>query len=189
MPAPVAPGRTFGVGRAPYAVGVRQRLALVVPGNGRFDRRGRYRISRPCRRVLAAAEQLAERLAPAAVVFSGWSPTDEPSEAEQMRQAWRGPPAELVVESTAATTAQNAARTLPILRALRIEQAVVVCTPLHLYRTRWFFGRLYRKHGIETAFHTARVLPTPAALAWELAALTVRARQLRAAEAELERAR
>jgi uncharacterized SAM-binding protein YcdF (DUF218 family) len=167
---------------------VQEPLALVVPGNGRFDRSGRYRISRACRRLVTAAEELTERLAPRVVVFSGWTPTDGASEAEQMRAAWHGPEVDLLVESTARTTAQNAARTLPILRALRIERAVVVCTPLHLYRTRWLFDRLYRTNGIDATFHTARVLPTPGALAWELAALTVRSRQLRAAEAEVERA-
>ena len=32
-----------------------------------------------------------------------------------MKAAWRGPDVELVVEPTAAVTAQNAARTLPLL--------------------------------------------------------------------------
>ena len=47
--------------------------ALVVPGNGRFDRSGGYLISRACRRLVAEAERLAEQLAPRAVVFSGGS--------------------------------------------------------------------------------------------------------------------
>jgi len=43
-------------------------------------------------------------------------------------------------------------------------------------------------HGIATTFRVAPVVPTPSALAWELGALTVRSRQLRAARAELDRA-
>jgi uncharacterized SAM-binding protein YcdF (DUF218 family) len=161
-------------------------LALVVPGNGLLDREGAYRISRGCRRLVAEAESLAGRLAPRAVVFSGWSPDGGPSEAAQMRAVWRGPDVELVVEETASTTAENAARTLPLLLAREIDEAVVVCTPLHLYRARWLFRRLYGAHGIATSFRVAPVAPTPGALAWELGALTVLARQLRAAKAELE---
>lgn len=165
-------------------MGVNAQLALVVPGHSRRDR-----ISATCRRLVAEAERLAGRLGPTAVVFSGWSPTGAVPEAEQMRELWRGPELELVVEPTAATTAQNAARTLPLLLERGIESAVVVCTPLHRPRVRWFFGRLYEAHGIETSFHAARIAPTPVALAWELGALTVRSRQLRAARAELTRRR
>jgi uncharacterized SAM-binding protein YcdF (DUF218 family) len=93
-----------------------------------------------------------------------------------------------VLEPTASTTAENAARTLPLVTERGIRRAVVACTPLHLYRTRWFFRRLYAARGIETAFTAPPTLPTPSALAWELGALTVRSRQLRAAEQELDEA-
>jgi len=161
--------------------------AIVVPGNGSFEADGAYRITARCRRLVAEAERLAERLAPRAVVFSGWAPNGSVSEAEQMRDAWRGPELELVVEPTATITAENAARTLPLLRERGIERALVVCTPLHLYRARYFFRRLYAAHGIEARFRTAPVAPTLHALTWELVALTARSRQLRAAEAELSR--
>jgi uncharacterized SAM-binding protein YcdF (DUF218 family) len=164
-------------------------LALVVLGSSRSDR-GAYRISPGCRRVVARAEVLAKRLQPGLVVFSGWSPDGGLSEAEQMRELWSGSAdAELLVEPTASSTAQNAARTLPLLRARQIEHAIVVCTPLHVYRARWFFRRLYEAEGIRTSVTAAPVLPTPAALAWELGALTVRMRQLRSAQAEVARAR
>jgi len=104
-----------------------------------------------------------------------------------MRALWRGPEVELEVEPTASTTAENAARTLPLLRERGLLEAVVVCTPLHLYRARWFFRRLYTARGIQTTFTTPPTLPTLSAFVWELGALTVRARQLRAAEQELER--
>jgi uncharacterized SAM-binding protein YcdF (DUF218 family) len=155
-------------------------LALVVPGHSRRDR-----ISRTCRRLVAEAERLAEQVRPDVVVFSGWSPAGGVSEAEQMKDLWRGAEAELVVESTASTTAENAARTLPLLLERGVQQAVVVSAPIHGYRVRWFFRRLYEAHGIETSFHAPRMAPTPFALAWELGALTVRSRQLRAVEAEL----
>jgi uncharacterized SAM-binding protein YcdF (DUF218 family) len=163
--------------------------ALVLLGTSRRDRDGAYRITRGCRRVVARAAQLAESLEPQVVVFSGWAPNGGASEAEQMLEVWDGPLIELVLEPTASTTAENAARTLPLLLERQIEQAVVICTPPHVYRARWFFRRLYTAHGIRTSFEAPRVVPTPSAVIWELGALTVRSRQLRAAKEELERGR
>ncbi len=159
-------------------------LAIIALGSSRAAGGGLYRISPACRRVVAEAERLAGQLQPRVVVFTGWAPDGGTPEAEQMRALWRGPDVELVVETTASSTAQNAARTLPLLRERGIDRAVVVCTPLHLYRARWFFHRLFHAHGIETTFRAARVLPTPGAAIWELAALSVRSRQLRAAQIE-----
>jgi uncharacterized SAM-binding protein YcdF (DUF218 family) len=163
-----------------------QAIALVVLGSSRRDRAGAYKISRGCRQVVAHAAQLAERLEPAVVVFSGWAPNGGASEAEQMQALWRRPQVELVLEPTASTTAENAARTLPLLLERGIEHATVVCTPLHVYRARWFFRRVYDSNGIRTSFEAPRIVPTPSAFVWELGALTVRSRQLRAAEEELE---
>jgi uncharacterized SAM-binding protein YcdF (DUF218 family) len=136
--------------------------------------------------VVAHAERLAERSPPGVVVFSGWAPDGGESEAAQMLALWRREEVNLVLEETASTTAENASRTLPLVMACGIDRALVVCTPLHLYRARWFFRRLYGAHGIETSFETPRMMLTPSSLMWELGALTVRTRQLRAAEAELK---
>ncbi|TML97308.1 MAG: YdcF family protein [Actinobacteria bacterium] len=163
-----------------------ERSALVVLGSSRRHRSGAYRISAACRRVVAHAARLAERLEPQLVVFSGWAPDGGSSEAEQMRALWRHPDGELILEETASTTAENAARTLPLVRDRDIERVVVVCTPLHRYRARWFFRHLYGAHGIDTTFEAPRVLPTPSSFMWELGAMTVRSRQLRAAEEELK---
>jgi uncharacterized SAM-binding protein YcdF (DUF218 family) len=163
---------------------VNPRLAVVVPGHSRRTRRGH--ISATCRQLVAEAERLAEQLEPGVVVFSGGPPGLGVSEAEQMRTLWSGPDGpELVVEPTAATTAQNASRTLPLLRERGIDRAVVISAPLHQHRVRWFFRPLYEEHGIAVDFHAPRMAPTPVALAWELGALSVRSRQLRAARAEV----
>ena len=151
-------------------------LALVVLGNG---------LPSVCRRLVAEAERAATRLNAPVVVFSGWSANGGPSEAAQMRALWRAPAGELVVEETASTTAENASRTLPVLRAHNVGDVIVICAPLHLPRARWIFHRIYGRT-VRTRFRVARVTPTPGALAWELAALTVAARQVRAARAELE---
>jgi len=161
--------------------------AIVVLGSSMSVRDGTYRISRSCRRLVAEAERAAARLGARIVVFSGWSPDDGLSEAAQMRALWRGPDAELVVEETASTTAENAARTLPLLLERGVTHAVVVCTPLHLLRARWIFRTVFGRHGVAVEFHTARVAPTPGAVVWELGALTAVGRQVRAAQSELER--
>jgi uncharacterized SAM-binding protein YcdF (DUF218 family) len=162
--------------------------ALVVLGSSWSDRDGSYRISRACRRLVAEAERIARRLPVDVVVFSGWAPGGGPSEAVQMRALWRGPGAvEVVVEETASTTAENASRTLPLLLERGVTEAVVICTPLHLLRARWIFRNVYARHGVAVRFRPARVAPTPGALAWELGALTVAARQVRAAQREHER--
>ena len=92
---------------------------------------------------------------------------------------------ELLVEPTASVTAENASRTLPLLLEREIDRALVVCAPLHLYRARFFFTRLYGAHGVETEFRVAPVTPSIRALLWELGAATACRRQLRAARAEL----
>jgi uncharacterized SAM-binding protein YcdF (DUF218 family) len=162
-------------------------FALIVLGSSRRARNGSYSISRACRGAVGHAGRLAASRSPQVVVFSGWAPNGGTSEAEQMRALWRGPDVELVLEPTASTTAENAARTLPLVSERGIDRAVVVCTPLHLYRARWFFRRLYSARGIQTAFTAPPSVPTPSALVWELGALTVRSRQLYAAEEELRR--
>jgi uncharacterized SAM-binding protein YcdF (DUF218 family) len=163
------------------------RTALIVPGHGGLGPDRVHRVSRRCLRVVAEAERLAEALGPSAVILTGWSPTGGPSEAEQMRDAWRGPNVELVVEATARNTAQNASRTLPLLLERGISAAVVVCAPFHLLRTRLFFGPLYGMHGIDVGYRVAHVRWPLGALAWELGALPFAPLQLIAARSEVGR--
>ena len=163
------------------------RTAIVVPGHGWLDLGGVHRISRRCVRLVREAEQLVGSVEADVVVFSGWSPTRGPSEAEQMRDAWRGPAVELVVEPTAASTAENAVRTLPLLLEREVGSAVVVCAPPHLLRTRLLFRRLYSGSGVEVGFRVPRLAPTVRSIVWELCAWPFLPLQLRAARAELAR--
>jgi uncharacterized SAM-binding protein YcdF (DUF218 family) len=150
--------------------------AIVVPGHHGPER-------------LADLVREAERIAGSsdvdAVVFTGWARRGGMTEAELMHASWRGPDIELVAEPTASSTAENAARTLPLLLERGIRRAFVVCAPLHLYRTRFFFTRLYGAYGIDTEFRVARTRRSVGALLWEMAAATACRRQLRAAKAEL----
>jgi uncharacterized SAM-binding protein YcdF (DUF218 family) len=155
--------------------------AIVVPGHAR-----RGRISSLCLALVREAEHIARAEPVAAVVFSGWAPRGGESEAEQMRAAWQGPDVELVLEPTAAVTAENAARTLPLLLQRGIDHAVVVCAPLHLYRARFFFSRVYESQGIATEFRTIRAGRNLRALLWELGAAPAIRRQLRGARGELK---
>jgi uncharacterized SAM-binding protein YcdF (DUF218 family) len=153
--------------------------ALVVLGNGNEV---------VCRRLVAEAERTARSGETRLVVFSGWSEDDGPSEAARMYALWRGPSTvELVLEETASTTAQNAARTLPLLLERGVREATVICAPSHLLRARWIFRTVYGPHGVAVRFRVARVAPTPGALLWELGALAVVGRQVRAARSELDR--
>ena len=158
------------------------RSAIVVPGHAR-----RGRISSLCLELVREAERIAAATEVDAVVFSGWAPRGGNSEADQMRAAWRGPDVELVLEPTARVTAENAARTLPLLVARRIERAVVVCAPLHLYRARFLFTRVYESHGIAAEFRAITARRTVRAFLWELGAAPAIRRHLRAARTELER--
>jgi uncharacterized SAM-binding protein YcdF (DUF218 family) len=155
--------------------------AIVVPGHSR-----RGLLSERCLRVLDLAAGLTEDAAPRAVVFTGWSPRGGPSEGEQMLEAWPGRrDLELIVEPTARTTAENAARSLPLLLRRGVDEATIVCARLHAVRVRYFFSGLYARFGVTAEVRAAGASPTPSALAWELGALAVMRRQRRAALAEL----
>ncbi|MGN6800052.1 MAG: ElyC/SanA/YdcF family protein [Gaiellaceae bacterium] len=138
--------------------------AVIVPGSV---------IPRTRERLVREAERVVRSTGAELVVFSGRD------EAEHMRGLWRGPNTELVVEETATTTAENAARTLPTLVERGVREAVVVCAPAHALRAGWIFRRIYGARGIRVRVRPARVLPTPAALVYELGAATVARRQVR----------
>ena len=150
--------------------------AVVVPGH-----HGPERLAD----LVRAAERVAEETPVDVVVFTGWARRGGLTEAEQMHADWRGPEVELVLEPTASCTAQNASRTLPLLVERAVKRAVVVCAPLHVYRTRFFFTRLYGAYGIAVELCIARTRRSIGALVWELGAATACRRQLRAAKAEL----
>ena len=138
--------------------------AVVVPGSTLRSTR---------ERLVREAERVALRTGAELVVFSG------KEEAEHMRGLWRGPDVELVVDETATTTVEKAAHTLPALLERGVREVFVVCAPAHALRAGWIFRRIYGTHGIRVRVRTARVLPTPAALVYELGAATVARRQVR----------
>lgn len=138
--------------------------AIVVPGSV---------LARTRERLVREAERRVARTGAELVVFSG------KDEAEHMRSLWRGPDVELVVDESATTTVENAAHTLPALLERGVREVLVVCTPAHALRAGWIFRRIYGAEGIRVRVRPARVLPTPAALVYELGAATVARRQVR----------
>jgi DUF218 domain-containing protein len=163
--------------------------AIVIPGSGRMESDGSYRISPRAVACVRAGARLAERRPPRAVVFTGWSPVAGPTEAEQMRAAWDGPAGvELIVEPSATITAENMSRSLPHLLERDVREVTVVCGWLHLARVRYHFGGVYPRLGIRCTYALARQLPTPAGLAWEAGGFAVMRRQRRAALVEIEAA-
>jgi uncharacterized SAM-binding protein YcdF (DUF218 family) len=152
------------------------RTAIVIPG---------HHTQRRSVALVREAERVAAERPVKLVVFTGWARHGGTTEAEQMRSEWRGPEVELVVEPTASVTAENATRTLPLLIERGIQRAVVVCAPLHLYRARFFFTRLFDPYGVETEFRVAHTPASVGAILWEVAAATAAPRQLRTAKSEL----
>ena len=92
-----------------------------------------------------------------------------------------------MIESSARITAENMARSLPLLIDRGIDEATLVCGALHLPRVRYFFGTVYPRYGIRCRYRAVRDTPTPRALAWEAAAFPLMRRQRRAALTELVR--
>ena len=70
-----------------------------------------------------------------------------------MLERWRGAgDVELVIETSATITAENMARTLPLLIERDVREATLVCGALHLPRVRYFFGSVYPRYGIRCTY-------------------------------------
>ncbi len=153
----------------------RRAFVIVVLGYHEFGADGSHGISEICRAGVRRAEALAGQMKPRAVIFTGWSSTGGPAEAEQMADAWNGPPdVELIRETNATNTAENAVRTIEVLRGLDGPLDVtVVCSIRHFPRARYFFTRLYRRHGYTVRFrYVAAPLPSAGLVLQELSSIT-----------------
>jgi uncharacterized SAM-binding protein YcdF (DUF218 family) len=157
---------------------------IVVLGYHEFGADGSHGISEICRAGVRRAEALAERAKPRAVIFTGWSSNGGPTEADQMAAAWQGrADVELICETNATNTAENAVRSLEVLRSLEGPlEVLVVCSVRHFPRARFFFDALYRRHGYEISYaYVASPLPPASQWRQELGSITRMARDRRAA--------
>ena len=107
-----------------------------------------------------------------AVVLSGWSrrPGGR-GEGELMRAAWAGPPAELVVDSTARTTIENAAVVAAAAKRLAADEVVVVTSSWHRVRAGLLVRTALLGTGIRVLTASPHGAPPATLLLRELACL------------------
>ncbi len=173
------PGQ-YGAGTAAGAPG----KVIIVLGYCEFQADGAHGISAICRAGVRRAEALANDAKPSAVIFTGWSSTGGPTEADLMAEAWNGRrDVPLIRETLATNTAENAVRSLAVLHALdAASDVIVVCSVRHFPRVRFLFNRLYREHGYTVSYrYVASPLPSPALVMAELASITRMVRDRRRA--------
>ena len=113
-----------------------------------------WRISADCLARLRAAERLVAAGGVDAVILSGGG-LDGDGEARQMAAAWRGPAVPLILEELSRNTAENAARSLPLLRAIPgVRRVTVVTSSWHLPRAALLFST-YGRRGYEVRMRGA----------------------------------
>jgi uncharacterized SAM-binding protein YcdF (DUF218 family) len=159
---------------------------IVVLGYHEFGDDGRHGISSICRAAIRRAEELAAdaEVPPRAVIFTGWSSDGGPAEADQMAEEWTGRrDVSLIREPRAVNTAENAVRSLELVRAIEgASEVVLVCSIRHFPRVRFFFGRLYRRYGYRTRYrYVVRPLPSLPLVRHELSSIARMARDRRSA--------
>jgi hypothetical protein len=149
--------------------------ALVVLDYHEYGKDGSHGISDVCRACVARAAELPADV----VVFTGWSSTGGPSEAEQMRALWTRDDADVLIEPNARMTAENATNSLGVLLEHGgIDRATIVCSIRHRVRVPYFFGALFESRGIAVDYEfVRRPLPRPRIWLEELVALAVMRRQ------------
>lgn len=101
---------------------------------------------------LRRARRQAQAEPPLAVILTGYSRTpDGLSEAEQMKARWTDADAPALLEDAGRNTAENASRSLPLIRAMGdVRRVTVVTSGWHL-RAPYFFAP-YRLFGLRLSF-------------------------------------
>ena len=161
-----------------------QDRVIVVLGYREIGADGSHRISEICRAAVRRAEALAAEAKPRAVIFTGWSCTGGPTEADQMAAEWKGRrDVALIREPAATNTAENAVRSLALLKELEGgAEVITVCSIRHFPRVRFFFDRLYKRHGYSVRYrYVASPIPSPRLLLAELSSITRMVRDRREA--------
>jgi hypothetical protein len=110
----------------------------------------------------------AEGLDADVVVFSGRA-SDPRGEADLMRKGWRGAPVPLVAESTARSTAGNAAEVAAVARRFDADEVVVVTSRWHAPRAGLLVRAALRGSGIAVRTSSPVDRPTVRLLAREAA--------------------
>jgi glucosamine-6-phosphate deaminase len=159
--------------------------AVIVLGHRQPHVSAEDRISDESRTRLETARRTCAADPPRAVVFTGYSHTVAGfSEAEQMKSEWGPSQIPTLLEDAGRNTAENASRSLPIIRAIgEIGRVTVVTSAWHV-RAPYFFAP-YRLLGLRVSFRLAWHGTAPSVIAEEAEGLTRMRRQRRRAFAEM----
>jgi glucosamine-6-phosphate deaminase len=145
--------------------------AVVVLGHREPGVSAEHRISDESRARIDRAINVCRADPPRAVILTGYTRTLKGlSEAEQMRAEWPLADVPALLEDAGRNTAENAARSLPIIRAIGDVHWVVVVTSAWHIRAPYFFWP-YRTLGLRLSFSVERKGPWLRPLLSELAAL------------------
>jgi glucosamine-6-phosphate deaminase len=155
--------------------------AVVVLGHREPGVSAEHRISDESRARLRRAEAACRSDHPRAVVLTGYTRTPGGlSEAEQMKAEWRLPDVPALLEDAGRDTAENATRSLPLLRAMGDIASVTVVTSVWHIRAPYCFAP-YRLFGLRLSFAFAFHGPWPRMLMTELHGMrSIRAERRRA---------
>jgi glucosamine-6-phosphate deaminase len=126
--------------------------SIIVLGHREPGVSREHLISAESHARLRRAERLARARPPRVVILTGYTRLPVGfSEAEQMEADWRLPAVPTLLEDAGRNTAENASRSLPLLRAIGdIRQVTVVTSAWHL-RAPYFFAP-YRLFGLRLSF-------------------------------------
>ena len=157
---------------------------LIVLGHREPSVSPEHRISDESRARLRRAARECRRDPPRAVILTGYTKTGGLSEAEQMEAEWSLPDVPALLEDAGRNTAENASRSLPIIRAIgEIRRVTVVTSAWHI-RAPYFFAP-YRVFGLRLSFRLSARGRWPRMLLHELRNLPAMRRERRRAMAEM----
>lgn len=128
---------------------------LIVLGHREPRISAEHCISEQSRARLHLAAHLSREAPPRAVLLTGYTRTGGLSEAEQMAAEWVVPAVPAVLENAGRDTAENASRSLPIIRALGGIRSVTVVTSAWHLRAPYFFVPYRTTFGLRLSFHRA----------------------------------
>ena len=158
--------------------------ALIVLGHREPSISPEHRISDESRARLQRAERECRRDPPRAVILTGYSKTGGLSEAEQMEAEWSLPDVPVLLEDAGRDTAENASRSLPIIRGIGAIRRVTVVTSAWHLRAPYFFAP-YRVFGLRLSFRLTAHGSWPRMLWHELRNLSAMRRNRRRAMVEM----
>jgi glucosamine-6-phosphate deaminase len=159
--------------------------ALVVLGHREPGASAERRISDETRARLARAARECRSSPPRVVILTGYTRTLHGlSEAEQMKAAWTVRETPALLEDAGRNTAENATRSLPLIRAIGDVRAVTVVTSGWHLRALYFFAP-YHALGLRLSFAFAWHRPWLAPLLHELRGARHAAAERRAALAAM----